>query len=154
VAQVYADRPGAVPLSQRIAHARGSWLFGSQADYAAVTTGLGLSSPQDADAAHARAAYLLLDARLLAAWATHLARTGRPDLGAQVSARLLEFRGQPEAEALRRRCAGDAAAASGASAPQTAQAAWPDEARAAVAAAPCPAGGAPPPWRHVLSPRG
>jgi O-antigen ligase len=144
VADVFRTEPGAAPLAQRIERARGSLLFGHHGDYAAATTGIGLGAGERADAAFTGAAHLLLDGRLIAAWAQHLHASGRPALAAGMAARLLEFRGQPQAEALRERCAAARATAAGTAVTTTpAPAADPG---------PCPDGAPAPPWRAYLAP--
>ena len=136
VADVFRAEPGAAPLEHRVQRARASLLFGHHGDYAAATTGIALGPPAQADAVFRRSAHLLLDGRLLAAWAEHLHAVGRTDLAAGMAARLLEFRGQPQAEALRQRCAAAGEPAPGAGPKDP---------------GPCPGGAPAPPWRAYLA---
>ncbi len=92
VAAVFRASAGAAPLAQRIASARHSLFHGHHADYAAVTSGLGFTSPADQHAAFARATHYLLDTRLMLAWAQARAAAGDEDGARHLAARLREFR--------------------------------------------------------------
>jgi hypothetical protein len=110
VARIFTASAGAAPLAQRIADGQASPLFGHHADYAAATTA---PRPSQALPAFGRAAYHLLDARLLGAWARALDEAGDTERARHVAARLREFR-RPDAQAFFKDC--DAAPA-GAPAP-------------------------------------
>ncbi|WP_119354199.1 PglL family O-oligosaccharyltransferase [Azohydromonas sediminis] len=110
VARIFTASAGSAPLAQRIAAGQASPLFGHHADYAAATTA---QRPSQALPAFERAAYHLLDARLLGAWARALDEAGDTERARHVAARLREFR-RPEAQAFFKDC--DAAPA-GAPAP-------------------------------------
>jgi O-antigen ligase len=76
-----------VPLSERIAEGRRSWLFAHHADYAAATT-----ESLPAKATPGTAPHYLLDTRLMIAWADALAAAGQADKARHLAQRLREFR--------------------------------------------------------------
>ena len=92
VATIFRASPGAASLAERIASGRHSLFFGHHADYAAVTSGVGLPTPDDQHAAFARATHYLLDTRLMLAWARARAAAGDEDGARHLAARLREFR--------------------------------------------------------------
>jgi O-antigen ligase len=92
VATIFRASPGAAPLAERIASGRHSLFFGHHADYAAVTSNVGLATPADQHAAFARATHYLLDTRLMLAWARARAAAGDEDGARHLAARLREFR--------------------------------------------------------------
>lgn len=85
VAAIYSTRAGGGPLTQRIADGQATVFYGAQADYAAATS---LLEP----AAFGRATHLLLDTRLMVAWARMLAATNHEDPARHIAQRLREFR--------------------------------------------------------------
>jgi hypothetical protein len=102
VVVIYAPGSDQRPLATRIAQGQLSPLFAHHADYAAATnttpaasTALGLT----------RAPHVLLDSRLMMAWARQLAETGRLDEARWVARRLRDFR-NPEAAEFFAPCAG------------------------------------------------
>ncbi len=113
VVAVFRATPDAAPLAQRIASARHSLFFGHHADYAAVTSGVGVPTQADRQAAFARATHYLLDTRLMLAWARAQAAAGDEDGARHLAARLREFR-NPGSKAFFADCDGPGAeAASG-----------------------------------------
>lgn len=107
IARIFAPPPNAAPLAQRIAEGQGSPLFGHHADYAAATVA---AEPAQAMDAFGRAAFHLLDTRLLQAWARAWADAGDLDRARHIAARLREFR-RPESRAFFAPCEPGAAAA-------------------------------------------
>ncbi len=95
VASIFAPPPDAAPLAQRVADGQRSPLFGHHADYAAAT--IAAESAREMDA-FGRAAFHLLDTRLLQAWARAWADAGDLDRARHLAARLREFR-RPESRA-------------------------------------------------------
>lgn len=85
VAAIYSSRAGGGPLAERIADGQATVFYGAQADYAAATS---LLEP----AAFGRATHLLLDTRLMVAWARMLAATNHEDPARHLAQRLREFR--------------------------------------------------------------
>lgn len=103
VAGIFAPRPGAAPLAQRIAQGQHSLFFAHHADYAAATSTVpGLVGPGGATGLQARlqafdrASHFLLDTRLMRGWAEALHAAGQEDAARHLAARLREFR-KPEA---------------------------------------------------------
>lgn len=93
VANVYAPRPGAGPLPQRIASAQQRFWFGWEADYAAVmkkNNGGKVPAPD----AFRRTLRNLVDDRLMTAYAESLAVAGEVDKARHVAERLREFRSE------------------------------------------------------------
>ncbi len=91
VAGIFRATPGAAPLAQRIASGQRSLFFGHHADYAAVTSGAGLGTPAEQQAAFNRATHYLLDTRLMLAWTRALAAAGDEEGARHLAARLREF---------------------------------------------------------------
>lgn len=89
-ANIYAPRPWASPLAQRIAFGQKMPWWGYQADYAAVTV---VDEDEASPPPHAfrRTLHNLLDARLMMAYARSLAEHGEVDKARFVVARLKEF---------------------------------------------------------------
>jgi hypothetical protein len=87
-------------LSERISAGQRTWLFSRQADYAAATA-MGVSPA--ALAAAQRAGDVLIDSRLLIAWAKNLHAAGETDKARYLVARLQEFR-KPDGEAWMDEC--------------------------------------------------
>ncbi len=88
IAAVYLPPPEAPPLERRIATAQQSWLFGQFADRFAGT----LARPGErALDVYPRAAFELVDPRLLASWAQALAEHQQIDKARFLAARLAEF---------------------------------------------------------------
>ncbi|MBL8344255.1 MAG: O-antigen ligase C-terminal domain-containing protein [Rubrivivax sp.] len=94
VVAIFDASDGDAPLAERIERGRRSLFFSHHADYAAVTSGVGM---RDAPSSFANTTHYLLDGRLMIAWAEWLEAQGRPDLARHVAARLREFR-SPDAE--------------------------------------------------------
>jgi hypothetical protein len=91
VVVIFSPPASAAPLEDRIAAGQRSWFFAHHADYAAATTA---DRPAEVLPAFARASHLLLDTRLMAAWAEALAQSGRSgdlDRARHLAARLREF---------------------------------------------------------------
>jgi O-antigen ligase len=88
VVVIFAPPEGASPLAERIRDGQHSWFFAHQADYAAATTA---ARPSDALPAFRRATHLLLDARLMQAWATALDESGDTQRARYLAQRLREF---------------------------------------------------------------
>jgi O-antigen ligase len=89
VVVIYAPPAGAGPLEERIMRGQKSWLFSTQADYAAATT---FPPGEAALAAAKRTAHNLIDVRLMIAWAQSLHATGDDERARYVVERLKEFR--------------------------------------------------------------
>jgi hypothetical protein len=92
VVLIYQPNGDGSSLEQRIRAGQAGWLFGHHADYAAATTA---EPPASAGAAFQRTTHVLLDTRLMMAWARALAESGEPDgvdKGRYLAARLREFR--------------------------------------------------------------
>jgi len=94
VVAIFDATDGDAPLAERIERGRRSLLFSHHADYAAVTSGVGM---RDAPSSFANTTHYLLDGRLMIAWAEWFEAQGRPDLARHLAARLREFR-SPDAE--------------------------------------------------------
>ena len=90
-ANIYAPRPGASALPDRIAFGKKMPWWGYQADYAEVT-GTDKDEPSLPPQAFRRTLHNLLDARLMMAYARSLAEHGEVDKARFVVARLKEFR--------------------------------------------------------------
>ncbi len=88
---IYAPRPGAGPLSARIAFGMKQPWWGYQADYADVT-GVDDEDPSKPPQAFQRTLHNLLDARLMVSYARSLAEHGDVDKARAVVQRLKEFR--------------------------------------------------------------
>jgi hypothetical protein len=89
VVVIYQPGGLTVPLAERIEHGHRSVLFGHHADYAAVTT----QQPAPLlDAALPTTTHVLLDTRLMMAWADVLAERGEQAKARHLAARLREFR--------------------------------------------------------------
>ena len=86
VSRSFSSSAAGVPLAQRIVDGQRSWLYAHHADYAAATSGTVTDT-----AALGRATHLLLDGRLLIAWAKSLHDRGELDRASYVAARLREF---------------------------------------------------------------
>jgi hypothetical protein len=89
-ANIYAPRPGAGPLAERIAYSQRQPWWGYQADYAGVTT-VDDDEPSRPPEAFRRTLHNLADARLLIAYARSLAEHGEVDKARFVVQRLQEF---------------------------------------------------------------
>lgn len=89
-ANVYAPRPGAGPLDDRITSGQQRLWFGYQADYAKVT-GPDDDEPSEPPAAFTRTLHNLVDSRLMIAYARSLAEHGELDKARYIVARLREF---------------------------------------------------------------
>jgi hypothetical protein len=83
------------PLSYRIAQGQKSVFFAHHADYAAATVA---THPSTAWKAFRRAPHLLLDTRLMMAWATAYAEKGDVERARYIADRLREFRNPDSAE--------------------------------------------------------
>lgn len=90
-------------LEERIEAGQRTWWYSRQADYAAATA-LGLSPA--ALAAAQRAGHVLIDTRLLIAWAKNLHAAGETDKARYLVARLQEFR-KPDGDAWMAECEAD-----------------------------------------------
>jgi O-antigen ligase len=90
-ANIYAPRPGAGSLSQRIAFGQQRLWFGYQADYAQAT-GPDEGEPSLPPSAFARTLHNLVDSRLMIAYARSLAEHGEVDKARYIVARLNEFK--------------------------------------------------------------
>lgn len=95
VVVIYSPPEGERSLSKRIAVGQLSPLFAHQADYAAATNTVPLSSRA---LGLMRATHALLDARLMMSWAYGLAANGHLDEARWVAARLRDFRNSDAAE--------------------------------------------------------
>lgn len=89
-ANIYAPRPGAGSLDERIAYGQKMPWFGYQADYAFVTVPDD-DEPTKPPHAFRRTLHNLLDARLMIAYAKSLDAAGETDKARYVVARLKEF---------------------------------------------------------------
>lgn len=90
-ANIYAPRPWAGALSDRIAFGQDRLWFGYQADYAQAT-GPDADEPSLPPSAFARTLHNLVDSRLMIAYARSLAEHGEVDKARYVVARLREFK--------------------------------------------------------------
>ena len=88
IAAVYLPPAEAPPLEQRIAEAQQSWLYGQFADRFAGTLARPGARALDV---YARAAFELVDPRLLASWSQALAEHNQIDKARFLAARLAEF---------------------------------------------------------------
>ena len=110
VSDIYAPSAGAKSLQQRMARGQQSWLFSRYADYAVATNQAAEpQQPWPPNLAHAfaGASHLLLDPKLMKAWAqAYAARNGPQDLdrARYLAARLREFK-TPGAQAWFEECA-------------------------------------------------
>jgi O-antigen ligase len=114
VADIFAARPGAAPLEQRIEAGKRSVFFAHHAHYAAATVS---DTPGQEMASFDIASHHLLDTRLMMAWAKAFAEVGDLDRARHLAERLREFR-NPDSANFFAEC--DKARAEG-----LAQAAWP-----------------------------
>lgn len=89
------DDDDTTPLSHRIAQGQKSWFFAHHADYAAATVA---NHPSTAWKAFRRAPHLLLDTRLMIAWAKGYAEKGDVERARYLVERLREFRNPDAAE--------------------------------------------------------
>jgi O-antigen ligase len=89
------DDDDTTPLSQRIAEGQKSVFFAHHADYAAATVA---THPSTAWKAFRRAPHLLLDTRLMMAWAKAYAEKGDVERARYIADRLREFRNADSAE--------------------------------------------------------
>lgn len=96
VTKIFAvDDDDTTPLSYRIAQGQKSIFFAHHADYAAATVA---THPSTAWKAFRRAPHLLLDTRLMMAWATAYAEKGDVERARYIADRLREFRNPDSAE--------------------------------------------------------
>lgn len=96
VTRIFAvDNDESRPLSQRIAEGQKSVFFAHHADYAAATVA---THPSTAWKAFRRAPHLLLDTRLMMAWARAYAEKGDVERARYIADRLREFRNPDSAE--------------------------------------------------------
>ena len=96
VTRIFAvDDDDSTPLSQRIAAGQKSVFFAHHADYAAVTVA---THPSTAWKAFRRAPHLLLDTRLMMAWAKAYAEKGDVERARYITDRLREFKNADSAE--------------------------------------------------------
>jgi hypothetical protein len=105
VVPIFAPPANAAPLRERIAAGQRSWFFAHHADYALVTT---YREPTRRLEDFRRPVHLLLDARLMQAWAEALAAAGEVDRARWVAQRLAEFH-RPQSQAFFAPCAKPAA---------------------------------------------
>jgi O-antigen ligase len=91
VSNIYAPRPGAGPLEQRIAFGMKMPWWGYQADYALVN-GPDDDEPSLPPETFRRTVHNLMDARLMMAYARSLAEHGQIDKARYVAQRLYEFK--------------------------------------------------------------
>lgn len=89
------DDDDSTPLSYRIAEGQKSIFFAHHADYAAATVA---THPSTAWKAFRRAPHLLLDTRLMMAWAKAYAEKGDVERARYIADRLREFRNPDSAE--------------------------------------------------------
>ncbi len=89
------DDDDTTPLSQRIAEGQKSVFFAHHADYAAATVA---THPSTAWKAFRRAPHLLLDTRLMMAWAKGYAEKGDIERARYIADRLREFRNPDAAD--------------------------------------------------------
>lgn len=96
VTQIFnADQEESTSLSHRVAEGQKSIFFAHHADYAAATVA---THPSTAWKAFRRAPHLLLDTRLMMAWATAYAEKGDVERARYIADRLREFRNPDSAE--------------------------------------------------------
>lgn len=96
VTRIFAvDDDDPTPLSHRIAQGQKSVFFAHHADYAAATVA---THPSTAWKAFRRAPHLLLDTRLMMAWAKAYAEKGDIERARYIADRLREFRNPDSAE--------------------------------------------------------
>ena len=95
VADIFAARPGAAPLEQRIEAGKQSIFFAHHAHYAAATVS---DTPGQEMASFDIASHHLLDTRLMMAWAKAFAEVGDLDRARHLAERLREFRNPASAE--------------------------------------------------------
>jgi hypothetical protein len=95
VADIFAARPGAPPLEQRIEVGKRSVFFAHHAHYAAATVS---DTPAQEMASFDIASHHLLDTRLMMAWAKAFAEVGDLDRARHLAERLREFRNPASAE--------------------------------------------------------
>ena len=95
VAEIFAARPGAAPLEQRIEAGKRSVFFAHHAHYAAATVS---DSPGQEMASFDIASHHLLDTRLMMAWAKGFAELGDLDRARYLADRLREFRNPASAD--------------------------------------------------------
>jgi O-antigen ligase len=95
VAEIFAARPGAAPLAQRIEAGKRSLFFAHHAHYAAATVS---DTPAQELASFDIAAHHLLDTRLMMAWAEAFAQAGDLDRARHLAQRLREFANPASAE--------------------------------------------------------
>lgn len=96
VTKIFAvDDDDTTPLSYRIAQGQKSVFFAHHADYAAATVA---THPSTAWKAFRRAPHLLLDTRLMMAWAKAYAEKGDIERARYIADRLREFRNPDSAE--------------------------------------------------------
>lgn len=96
VARIFSvDENDDTPLSARIAEGQKSIFFAHHADYAAATVA---THPSEAWSAFKRAPHLLLDTRLMMAWAKGYAEKGDVERARYIADRLREFRNPDSAE--------------------------------------------------------
>jgi O-Antigen ligase/Virulence factor membrane-bound polymerase, C-terminal/Protein glycosylation ligase len=114
VADIFAARPGAAPLEQRIEAGKRSVFFAHHAHYAAATVS---DTPGQVIVSFDIASHHLLDTRLMMAWAKAFAEVGDLDRARHLAERLREFR-NPDSANFFAEC--DKARAEG-----LAQSAWP-----------------------------
>jgi len=100
VADLYTAGAANASPASRLARGQRSVFFAHLADYAAATSDL---PGPGADLGFERAIHNLLDARLMIAWARHLADSDHVDLARSLAERLREFR-NPEAAGFFARC--------------------------------------------------
>jgi hypothetical protein len=107
VVVIYQPGSDGSSLEQRIAVGQRTWLFAHHADYAAATTAEPAAS---AASAFQSTTHVLLDTRLMVAWAQALAESGEIDKARYLAARLREFR-NPAADEFFAPCASQEPAA-------------------------------------------
>lgn len=95
VADIFAARPGAAPLEQRIEIGKHSVFFAHHAHYAAATVS---DTPGQEMGSFDIASHHLLDTRLMMAWAKAFAEVGDLDRVRHLAARLREFRNPASAD--------------------------------------------------------
>ncbi|MBX3626421.1 MAG: O-antigen ligase C-terminal domain-containing protein [Rhizobacter sp.] len=95
VTRIFSVDDDSTPLSRRIAQGQKSIFFAHHADYAAATVA---TRPSTAWKAFRRAPHLLLDTRLMMAWATAYAEKGDVERARYIADRLREFRNPDSAE--------------------------------------------------------
>lgn len=95
VTKIFSAGDDTTPLSYRIAEGQKSIFFAHHADYAAATVA---THPSTAWTAFRRAPHLLLDTRLMMAWAKAYAEKGDVERARYIADRLREFRNPDSAE--------------------------------------------------------